>query len=314
MTPHAHSAAPLVLKFGGAALASPARIRRAVARIRFHLSNGDAVVVVASAAGRTTDRILHRLEAVGAGGREGEGAHPPSPTSRALRRERNRALLSGEDRSSALLAAALLAAGVPARSLEAGAAGIRGRPGRLPTLDPGPVLHLLTRGIVPVVGGFQAAAPRGGRITLERGGSDLVAVLLAARLRASALLLVKDVHGVHPRDPALDPGSPLLPSLSWEALETLALNGARVLQAEAARQARRHRIPLDFVHMDAPPGAPPGTRVGEGASTEGRFEGSASRETRESAGSPHGGRAADDIHPNARPDASVRSSVEAIHP
>ena len=54
----ATAAPPLVLKFGGTALGSPARMRRAVRRVEAYARRGHRVVVVASAMGHRTDQIL----------------------------------------------------------------------------------------------------------------------------------------------------------------------------------------------------------------------------------------------------------------
>lgn len=246
----------LVIKFGGRSLGSPVRIRAAVARVRHHRSRGRGAVVVVSAAGATTDRILKRLADVGGNG-------PTSRFRREAERERDRALATGEDRAGAMLAAALLAAGIPARSLTGGEAGllVRGAPTD-PEVDPGPVHALLADGITPVVSGFQAARDDGETATLGRGGSDLTAVALAGALGPATCHLVKDVDGVFDRDPAGGPGAVLLAALSHQELLALARKGARVVQAEAALRAVTDRVPLRIYHYASHPGVGGGTWVG----------------------------------------------------
>jgi aspartate kinase len=245
----------LVIKFGGRSLGSAVRIRAAVARVRFHRSRGRGVVVVVSAAGATTDRILRRLADVG-------GKVPTARFQREAERERDRALATGEDRAGAILAAALLAAGIPARSLRGGEAGlrVRGAPAD-PEVDPGPVRALLAEGITPVVSGFQAPREDGETATLGRGGSDLTAVALAGALGPAACHLVKDVDGVFDRDPAGGPGAVLLSTLGQEELLALASKGARVIQAGAALRAVMDRVPLRIYHYASHPGACGGSRV-----------------------------------------------------
>ncbi|MBX6364141.1 MAG: aspartate kinase, partial [Gemmatimonadetes bacterium] len=60
----------VVLKFGGTSVGNPRRIRRAAQRVRRQVQRGARVVVVVSAAGQSTDRILrwHRAVAPGEGG------------------------------------------------------------------------------------------------------------------------------------------------------------------------------------------------------------------------------------------------------
>jgi aspartate kinase len=97
--------APLVLKFGGTSLGTPARIRRAAERVAALHRKGRDVVAVVSARGHTTDRILKDLERLGA------------EKAAAARRETDRVLATGEDLSAGLLAATLNTLGVPAKSL-----------------------------------------------------------------------------------------------------------------------------------------------------------------------------------------------------
>ncbi len=250
--------APLVLKFGGASLATPHRLRLAAERIAFHRRNARPVVAVVSAQGKTTDRILSGFE-VALGGEEGT---PAAPTTA---REIDRALATGEDHAAALLAALLCRRGVPARSLRGGEAGIEaegsfgeGRPRRL---DPGPLRALLGARTVPVVAGYQALRPDGETITLGRGGSDLTAVLLAAEFGAEECVLVKDVPGIFDRDPARSPGAVLRPLLAHAEAVELARGGAAVLQLGAAELARERRIALRVIHYADPFGTATGTLV-----------------------------------------------------
>lgn len=247
----------LVIKFGGTSLATPGRLKRAARRIAAHRAAETEVVVVVSARGQTTDRLLRSVTRVG-----GRALHRPGPS-----READRLLSTGEERSAALLAVALWSEGVPARSLRGGEAGVRsnggfGR-GRIVEVDPEPLELWLARGTVPVVAGFQGERPDGETVTLGRGGSDTTAVSIAAALDAGCHL-VTDVAAVYDRDPALDPLARPLFTLDHDTLVSLAEGGARVVHAEAARRARRDRVPLRIYHHDADDAAG-GTRVGEGS-------------------------------------------------
>lgn len=241
----------LVVKFGGTSVGTAGRVRRAAARVAAHVRAGRRVVAVVSAAGHTTDRLLGRLAAVrGAEGR--------------CTRESDRVLATGEDLSAALLAAALEARGVPARSLRGGEAGVVAAgphgAGRIQRIDPGPLLHLLHRGVVPVVSGFQGAAADGETLTLGRGASDTSAVALAAALGADCHI-VTDVPAVYDRDPRRDGGARAFRSLTHAQLLELASQGAQVVHAEAARLALLHGVPLRVYHHRAPPSGRGGTWV-----------------------------------------------------
>jgi len=242
----------LVLKFGGTSLGSPARVRRAARRVAAHVRRGRRVAVVVSAMGHGTDRIVRWLAAVSHGRPDG--------------READRALATGEDLSAALLAAALVGLGVPARSLRGGEAGVWAEGGfcggRIDDVDPFPLRTLLAAGVVPVVSGFQAAREDGETVTLGRGGSDTSAVAIAAALGAECHI-VTDVEAVYDRDPHTHADARPIGEIDPLALVVLAEGGATVVHAEAARLARAHRVPLRVYSFRAPLSGRGGTTVRE---------------------------------------------------
>jgi len=243
----------LVLKFGGTSLGTPARVRRAARRVAAHAGRGRPVVVVVSAMGNATDRIVRLLFAVSAGGRP-EG------------READRALSTGENLSAALLAAALDGLGVSARSLRGGEAGVWASGsfcgGRIDDVDPFPLRTLLDGGVVPVVSGFQGIRDDGETITLGRGGSDTSAVAIAAALGAECHI-VTDVAAVYDRDPNAHADARPIGEMDPLALLLLAEGGARVVHPEAARLALVHRVPLRVYSFRAPLSGRGGTVVRE---------------------------------------------------
>lgn len=99
---------------------------------------------------------------------------------------------------------------------------------------------------------FQCVDEEGELLTLERGGSDLTAVHLAAALDADACHLVKDVSGVYERDPRDDPSARLLPRLHPDELGRLALAGARVVHPDAVRLAGERNVPLRVYGFEDP--------------------------------------------------------------
>jgi aspartate kinase len=240
----------IVIKFGGTSLGSAQRMRRAARRVRAHVRAGSQVVVVVSAVGRTTDRILAQLAAV-SGGRD--------------TREHDRALATGEDLSAALFAAALQAIGVSARSLRGGEAGIVAQgehgAGSLETLHATPIRALLARDIVPVVAGFQAARADEETVTIGRNGSDATAVFLAGKLNADACHIVTDVAAICDSDPRANPHARALPQISHGGLRELTEAGSDVVQRAAVVLAEQFGTPLYVYHFRAPYHEPRGTVV-----------------------------------------------------
>ena len=243
----------IVLKFGGTSLATPKRLRLAARRIRAHLRRGEKPVVVASAQGHTTDRILNELE-----------RHGIAPAFAG--REIDRALATGETLSSAMLAGCLRRLGIEARSLSGGEAGFEGAGsfghGVIARLDPSPIRRLLAGDTIPVIAGFQAIRPDGETVTLGRGASDTTAVVLAAALGPVPCHIVTDVGAVYDRDPNLDADAQPYHELTHDELLRLAEAGAQVVHPGAARWALEHRVPLCIYSYRAVFGEEFGTRVG----------------------------------------------------
>jgi aspartokinase len=242
---------PLVVKFGGDALATPERIAAAARRVAARRT-GRPVVVVASARRGVTDHLLGLVEQV----REAIGVEADSPA--AGRAAADRAVASGELVAASLLAVALADLGVPAVVLDAREAGL-GSDGHaggatLTRLRIDRLLRLLDRAVTPVVTGFQGWH-RGRITTLGRGGSDITAVALAAALGAEACELVKDPGALHTADPRLVSEAQPLRHATHRFVSEIALAGARVIHHAAATRAERDAVPLRFtsLHADGEP-------------------------------------------------------------
>ncbi|MCF7934954.1 MAG: aspartate kinase [Synergistales bacterium] len=222
----------LVLKFGGSSVATPERIRAVAERVHAFREQGNQVVVVVSAMGKTTDGLLSLADEVGA----------------LDRREMDQLLATGEQQTIALVSLALGKMGMRARSFTGPQAGFRAdgyfMEGRVREIRAGQVQQALDEGCIPVVAGFQAQGPRGDVITLGRGGSDLSAIALAAALEAESCRIYTDVPGIYSADPRVVPGAVKLGAVSWEVCLQMAVTGARVLQGRSAELAARYGMPV----------------------------------------------------------------------
>lgn len=246
-------AAPVVIKLGGDALATPQRIVAQAARIAQAAAAGP-VVAVASARRGVTDHLLALAREVSEGTTVGDRGEQPPRIARCIRAERDRAVATGEVVSAALLALALNELGVEAISLDAREAGVlsHGQFGdaRIRRVVPRRLRQLLDRGAVPVVTGFQGWQQ--GRVaTLGRGGTDTSAVALTLALDGTRTVFVKEAHGLRTADPRLVPEAAKIPEAPHAFLSALAAAGSRVVQAEAAELAERHGIRLEFCSLDA---------------------------------------------------------------
>ncbi len=223
----------VVQKYGGTSVGTPRRIQRVADRIAERHRAGDRVVVVVSAMGHSTDRLLTLAGQV---------------TDRPSRREMDMLLTAGERISMALLSMALGNREVPAISFTGSQSGIitdtahtRARILEIRPVRIGPELE---RGRVVIVAGFQGVSGEKEVTTLGRGGSDTTAVALAVGLGAGACEIYTDVPGVMTADPRVVPAGRLLRAVSWDTMLELAAYGAGVMHARAVNLARRRRLPF----------------------------------------------------------------------
>jgi aspartate kinase len=212
----------VVQKYGGSSVATAEHIKAVADKVKRARVGGERLVVVVSAMGKTTDRLL-RLA--------GEVSSDPSP------REIDQLLSTGERQSVALLAMALHDRGVSATSLSGPQAGMKttGRYGSgvISEIRTDRLLRLLDEGQVAIVAGFQGANESGDVMTLGRGGSDTTAVALAAALRAERCEIYTDVDGVYTADPRIVPGARRIPVISSAEMAEMAWRGAKVMHPRA---------------------------------------------------------------------------------
>jgi len=222
----------IVQKFGGTSVGSAGRIQAVAARVARVLQAGHQVVIVVSAMGHSTDRLVELA---------GQIAKNPNT------REMDALLATGEQVSTALLAMALQELGINAASFTGWQAGIQTEPvhgaARIEEIDPQPLKQWLATGGVPVVAGFQGVA--GGAVTtLGRGGSDTTAVAIAAALQADICEIYTDVDGVYTADPRYVEQASKLATISYEEMLELANLGTQVLHPRAVETAKRHGVSL----------------------------------------------------------------------
>jgi aspartokinase/homoserine dehydrogenase 1 len=175
----------------------------------------------------------------------------------------------GERLSARLVTAALAAAGVKARYIDASEvirtdAHFGNATPDLAESDQRIRKALKTpvdQGITPVVTGFIGATAAGEVTTLGRGGTDLTAALVGRALGATRVNLWKDVPGLLTADPRVVPDARVMPQLNVREAAELAYYGAKVLHPRALIPVLGRKIPL-YVRPFANPEAP-GTEVSE---------------------------------------------------
>jgi aspartate kinase len=245
--------ARIVMKFGGTSMAGIERIRSVAERVKREVAAGNQVAVVVSAMAGETDRLVGFC-------REAASLYDP--------REYDVVVASGEQVTSGLLAIALQAIGVPARSWLGWQLPIRTSAAhasaRIEDIDTTALDASLAAGEVAVIPGFQGMA-EGDRVsTLGRGGSDTSAVAVAAAMKADRCDIYTDVDGVYTTDPRIVPRARKLKRVTYEEMLELASVGAKVLQTRSVGLAMKEGVRVQVLSsfVDGP-GADtlPGTMI-----------------------------------------------------
>jgi aspartate kinase len=225
--------AKIVMKFGGTSVADLDRIRHVATLVKREVDRGHQVAVVVSAMAGETNKLVGWTREL-------------SPLHDA--REYDVVVAAGEQITAGLLAVALSAIGVSARSwlgwqIPVRTSAMHGS-ARIEAIDPTTLDTRLAEGQVAVVAGFQGIAPDNRISTLGRGGSDTSAVAVAAALTADRCDIYTDVDGVYTTDPRIVPKARRLEKVSFEEMLEMASLGAKVLQTRSVEIAMLYRVPV----------------------------------------------------------------------
>jgi aspartate kinase len=226
--------ARIVQKFGGTSVKDLDRIKAVAQRIKATCDAGNEVVVVVSARGGVTNRLVSDARAL--------HANPDD-------REMDMLLSIGEQETIALATIALHAIGQPAISCTGAQAGIVTdsvhTKARIVDISGGIIPDQLASGKVVIVAGFQGKNLDGQITTLGRGGSDLSAIALAAALKADLCQIFTDVDGVYTADPRIVPDARKIDEVAYEEMLELASMGSKVMQSRAVEFANKHNVPFE---------------------------------------------------------------------
>ncbi len=240
----------VVQKYGGSSVATAEYIRAVAERVKkAREEEGLDLVVVVSAMGKTTDRLLSLAREV---------ARHPSP------REIDQLLSTGERQSVALLAMALHDRGVAAISLSGPQAGMKitGRYGSgvISEINPERMRSLLAEGQVVIVAGFQGMNALGDVMTLGRGGSDTTAVALVLFIVSERCEIYTDVEGIYTADPRIVPEARRIPEISPSEMAEMAWRGAKVMHPRAVELGALYGVEI---HVRCSFNENPGTAIRE---------------------------------------------------
>ncbi len=222
----------VIQKYGGTSLESIEKIRAVAKHIASIRKEGDGIVIVASAMGKTTDELIALANEVG---------------KEVPKRELDALLATGEQKTVALLAIALQNLGVPAVSMTGFQSGFittdHHSKARIKEINTERTEQYLKEGKVVVLTGFQGISEEGDITTLGRGGSDTTAVAIAAQMGWDCEIYT-DVDAIFTTDPKINPNARKLDRITYEELMELASTGAAVMETRSVELAKKYNVKL----------------------------------------------------------------------
>lgn len=223
----------IVQKFGGSSVANIEKLNQVAEHIITEVEKGNKVVVVVSAQGKTTDKLIAE---------EAEISKNPD------RREHDVLVSTGEQITIAKLAMLLIEKGYKAASLTGWQVPIITNSefsnARIRYIHNDTILEYLNSDNIAIVAGFQGVDESGNITTFGRGGSDTTAVALAASLKAERCDIFTDVDGVYSTDPRLVSDVKKLKTISYDEMLELSSMGAKVLHNRCVEIGKKYGVPI----------------------------------------------------------------------
>ena len=223
----------IVMKFGGAALASPEQIQEAARKAIAERDRGFDVVVVVGAMRQTIQdvkmSVLHFTDDVS-------------------KRELDAAVSSCSQLSSSVFAIAIQEAGYNAVSLTGWQAGIYTDPmhshARINHIDVSRIDEHLLQGQIVVIAGDQGIENDQNITTLGKGGTETTAVALAVALDAERTDIYTNVDGVYTADPRFVVKAQKLQEISYDEMLEIAHLGSHIIHPRAVELAKKFQMPV----------------------------------------------------------------------
>lgn len=231
------------MKFGGSSVANDERLKMVAQKIIDMYNKENNIVVVLSAQGKTTDKLINEATELC----KKTGFEVVAPKSQYFR-EMDMLLSSGEQISIAKLSILLNEMGYNAISLTGWQAGIltnsENQNAIIKNIDTSRILKELEKRKIVVIAGFQGFNENLDITTLGRGGSDTSAVAIAAALDAKECYIFSDVDGVYTADPNKIFTAKKIPALSYNEMIEISSEGAKVLHNRCAEIGDKFKIPI----------------------------------------------------------------------
>ena len=224
----------VVLKFGGTSVGSVDRIKKVAKIIKRNIKNKKKVIVVSSAMSGVTNDLISKTKKI---------SNNFSPS------EYDVLVSAGEQMSCALISGRLNYLGIKSRSWLSWQVPIftegEHKKSRITNIFKKRILKYLISGGVPVITGFQGINSENRLTTLERGGSDSSAIMIAKFFNAEKCIIYTDVEGVYTTDPNFLKKAKKIKKISYEEMLEMSSLGAKVMQPASIQDARLNRVNVD---------------------------------------------------------------------
>ena len=223
----------IVQKYGGTSVGDLDKIRNVASRIAKTYDQSNNVVVILSAMGGVTDKLIDTAEKI---------------TEFPDKREMDVLLATGEQSTVALMAITLKSMGYKAHSMLGYQAEVltdsQSGKARILSIGATRIKELLAQKQIVIVAGFQGTDAKGDITTLGRGGSDTSAVAMASAIGADQCEIYTDVDGVYTADPNICKRAKKLDRISYDEMLEMASLGAKVLQIRSVEFAMKYNVPI----------------------------------------------------------------------
>ena len=223
----------VVLKFGGSSVADNEKLRIVANKIINFQEDNKNVIVVVSAQGKTTDRLIEEAKQL---------SLMPN------KRELDMLLSTGEQVSAAKLSILLNELGYKAISLTWLQAQIytdeKNQDAEIKNIDTSRIKEELEEGNIVIVTGFQGIDKRKNITTLGRDGSDTTAVAIAAKMKIDKCYIYSDVNGIYTQDPNKVKNAKKFNQISYKDMQNLSNKGSRVIHSKCIDIAEEYHITI----------------------------------------------------------------------
>lgn len=208
------------------------KIKSVAKKVILEKENGNDVVVVVSAMGKTTNKLVDLAKNI---------------STNPNKREFDVLLSTGEQISISLLAIAIQSLGYDAISFTGYQVGIKTKgihtKSEIESIDTDKIKENLQQGKIVIVAGFQGVNENGDITTLGRGGSDTTAVALAAALGCNCNIYT-DVEGIYSVDPKFYSNAKKLDYIGYKKMIEMSRLGAGVMECTSVEIGFKNNVSI----------------------------------------------------------------------